>query len=124
MAKPTERITKELYLRSEEPGARMTFSDIAYYLFTTFNALRVVSYLPQIYRIAQDANGASAISYSTWFLWTAANGSTAVYSFSNLGDITLGLTNGFNAVCCAAVVALAAFKHRRFTSQIRQGWEN
>jgi hypothetical protein len=102
----------------------MTFSDIAYYLFTTFNALRVISYLPQIYRIAHDANGASAISYSTWFLWTAANGSTAIYSFSNLGDITLGLTNGFNALCCAAVVALTVFKHRRFTSQIRQGYEN
>jgi hypothetical protein len=102
----------------------MTFSDIAYYLFTTFNALRIISYLPQIYKIAQDANGASAISYSTWFLWTAANGSTAVYSFSNLGDISLALTNGFNALCCAAVVVLTAFKHRQSASQVRQGCGN
>ncbi|WP_454624904.1 hypothetical protein [Bradyrhizobium cenepequi] len=62
---------------------------------------------------------ASAISYSTWFLWTAANGSTAVCSFSNLGDITLGLTNEFNALFCAIVVALTAFKHHRFHSRIR-----
>ncbi|MGX9426548.1 MULTISPECIES: hypothetical protein [Bradyrhizobium] len=95
------------------------FSDVTYYLFTVFNALRVISYLPQIYRIAHDTNGASAISYSTWFLWTAANGSTAVYSFSNLGDMTLGLTNGFNALCCAIVVGLTAVKHRQFQSQIR-----
>jgi hypothetical protein len=106
---------------AQEPGARMTFSDLAYYLFTIFNGLRLVSYLPQIYKIAHDANGASAISYSTWFLWTAANGSTAVYSFSNLGDITMGLVNGFNALCCAVVVALTAFKHRQFHSQVRQG---
>ncbi|WP_027578062.1 hypothetical protein [Bradyrhizobium sp. Ai1a-2] len=102
----------------------MMFSDVAYYLFTFFNALRIVSYLPQIYKIAHDANGASAISYSTWFLWTAANGSTAVYSFSNLGDISLALTNGFNALCCAVVVALTAFKHRRCHSGMRSGCEN
>jgi hypothetical protein len=101
----------------------MTSSDIAYYLFTIFNGLRIISYLPQIYKIALDTNGASAISYSTWFLWTAANGSTAVYSFSNLGDITMGLTNGFNALCCVVVVALTAFKHRQFHSQVRQGCE-
>jgi hypothetical protein len=97
----------------------MTSSDIAYYLFAIFNALRLISYLPQIYKIAQDTNGASAISYSTWFLWIAANGSTAVYSLSNLGDITMALTNGFNALCCAIVVGLTAFKHRRFQSQVR-----
>lgn len=102
----------------------MTFSDIAYYLFTIFNALRLVSYLPQIYKIAHDVNGASAISYSTWFLWTAANGTTAVYSYSNLGDITLGLTNGLNALFCAAVIVLTAFKHHRFTSQLRQSCGN
>ncbi|MGY3610181.1 MULTISPECIES: hypothetical protein [unclassified Bradyrhizobium] len=97
----------------------MTSSDIAYYLFAIFNALRLISYLPQIYKIAQDTNGASAISYSTWFLWIAANGSTAVYSLSNLGDITMALTNGFNALCCAIVVGLTAFKHRQFQSQVR-----
>jgi hypothetical protein len=102
----------------------MTFADITYYLFTIFNALRIVSYLPQISKIARDTNGASAISYSTWSLWTAANGSTAVYSFSNLGDITLGLTNGFNALCCAVVVALTAFKHRQCHSRIRQSCKN
>jgi PQ loop repeat len=64
----------------------MMFSDVAYDLFTIFNWLRIVAYLPQIYKIARDTNGASSISYSTWLLWTAANGSTAVYSFSR--DVT------------------------------------
>jgi hypothetical protein len=97
----------------------MMSSNLAYFLFTVFNGLRLISYLPQIYKIAHDANGASAISYSTWFLWTAANGSTAIYSFFNLGDITMGLVNGFNALCCVVVVAITAFKQRQFHSQAR-----
>jgi hypothetical protein len=96
----------------------MKFTDLAYYLFTFFNALRLISYLPQIYKIARDNNGASVISYSTWLLWTAANGSTAVYSLSNLGDVTLALTNGFNAVCCVMVVALTAYKQRWSAAQM------
>jgi hypothetical protein len=97
----------------------MSFSDLSYGLFTVFNALRIVSYLPQIHRIAGDPNGASSISYSTWLLWTAANGSTAVYSLFNLGDITLALTNGFNALCCAIVIVLTAFRRRQFHSRIK-----
>jgi hypothetical protein len=91
----------------------MKSSDIAYDLFTVFNALRVISYLPQMYRIARDTSGASAISYSTWILWTAANGTTAIYSFTNLGDLTLAWTNGLNALCCTAVITLTAFKRHR-----------
>jgi len=94
----------------------MTSSDIVYDLFTVFNTLRVVSYLPQMYKIARDATGAAAISYSTWILWTAANGSTAIYSFTNLGDITLAWTNGLNTLCCAAVIMLTAFKRRRYAT--------
>jgi len=44
----------------------MTFMDLTYDLFTLFNGLRLVSYLPQIVRVARDSNGATAISYSTW----------------------------------------------------------
>jgi len=35
-----------------------------------FSGLRTVSYVPQIARIAKDRNGASAISYPTWLLWS------------------------------------------------------
>ena len=54
----------------------MTLADLSFYLFTIFNGLRVVSYLPQIVRVAQDKHGAPEISYATWLLWTAANATT------------------------------------------------
>jgi PQ loop repeat len=89
------------------------FDGVAYYSFTICNGLRLVSYLPQIHRIARDTNGASAISYSTWMLWLVANASTAVYSFSNLGDATMAWVNGLNALCCAIVIILTAYKRRQ-----------
>jgi hypothetical protein len=91
---------------------------VSYYSFTIFNTLRLVSYLPQMYTIARDANGATAISYSTWILWLAANASTAVYSGYNLDDPTMAWVNGINAVCCAIVIMLTAFKRRQLHSQI------
>jgi hypothetical protein len=92
----------------------MTIAAIAYYLFTFFNSLRIVSYLPQIWRVARDTQGASCISYMTWMLWTAANASTSLYAFANLGDLMLGLVTLANTVCCLAVIGLTLFKRRQF----------
>jgi hypothetical protein len=55
--------------------------------FAAFSGLRIFSYIPQILRIANDRNGASAISYPTWVLWTGSNASTAAYATTNLGDL-------------------------------------
>ena len=91
----------------------MTLADLSFYLFTIFNGLRVVSYLPQIVRVAQDKHGATAISYSTWLLWTAANATTGLYAHINLNDPALAAINWLNAACCALVIALTAYKRHR-----------
>jgi hypothetical protein len=91
----------------------MTLGDLSFYLFTVFNGLRVVSYLPQILRVARDENGASAISYTTWLLWTGANATTGLYAGINLNDPMLAAINWLNAICCALVIALTAWKRRR-----------
>jgi uncharacterized protein with PQ loop repeat len=96
----------------------MTLGDVVYYSFTICNTLRLVSYLPQIHKVMRDTNGASAISYSTWILWLAANATTAVYSVYNLGDGTMAWTNALNALCCAIVIMLTALKRRQFHAQI------
>jgi hypothetical protein len=91
----------------------MTVADLTYGLFTVFNGLRIFSYLPQILRVARDPNGASAISYATWSLWTAANATTGLYAAVNLSDSTLVALNFLNAACCLAVIGLTAFKRRQ-----------
>jgi len=64
----------------------MTLAEISLGAFGAFSGLRLVSYFPQIYRVARDANGASAISYSTWLMWTGSHLSTGCYAAINLGD--------------------------------------
>ncbi|ESW94360.1 hypothetical protein NKH34_27180 [Mesorhizobium sp. M1148] len=91
----------------------MTLADLSFYLFTVFNGLRVVSYLPQIVRVARDRHGASVISYATWLLWTGANATTGLYAHINLNDPALAAINWLNAVCCVLVIALTAYKRHR-----------
>ena len=55
-------------------------ADIVWLGFMMFSGLRMLSYIPRIWRIAADKTGAAAISYTTWGLWTGANASTAVYA--------------------------------------------
>ena len=92
----------------------MTIADVSYWLFTIFNLLRIVSYLPQIYRVARDRYGASTIAYSTWTLWAAANGSTAFYAVYNVFDLPLAAINLLNALCCLAVILLTIYKRKMF----------
>lgn len=89
-------------------------ADFSFWLFTIFNGLRIVSYLPQIYRVAVDTHGASAIAYSTWFFWIAANAATALYAIYNVFDPALAAINLTNALCCVAVILLTAYKRRVF----------
>ena len=92
----------------------MTTVDVAYWLFTISNGLRIASYLPQIYRVAVDPYGASAIAYSTWLLWTIANAATAFYAVCNVSDLPLAIINLMNALCCLAVILLTVHKRRAF----------
>jgi hypothetical protein len=94
--------------------ARMTLAEGTLLAFTAFSGLRLVSYLPQIHKIVRDANGASAISYSTWVLWTGCHVSTGLYAGINLGDRVLATTSALYVVCCLAVIAITAIKRYRF----------
>ena len=91
----------------------MTLSEASLLGFTAFSGLRLVSYLPQIYKVARDRNGASAISYATWALWTGCHLSTGLYAIINLSDLLLGAASVLYALCCLAVIALTAAKRRR-----------
>jgi hypothetical protein len=92
----------------------MTLAEGTLLAFTAFSGLRLVSYVPQILKIMRDTNGASAISYSTWVLWTGNHVSTGLYAGINLDDCVLASTSALYALCCVAVIALTAVKRRRF----------
>lgn len=91
----------------------MDLSFVTFLLFAAFSGLRIFSYLPQIYRVATDRNGASAIAYSTWFMWVGANAATGLYAAVNLKDLYLAAVSVVFAICCVVVILLTFFKRRR-----------
>jgi hypothetical protein len=93
-------------------------SQLTLIAFTAFSSLRIVSYVPQIAKVAADNNGASAIAYSTWSLWTLANIATALYSAVNLQDVYLSVVSGVYAACCAIVIALTMIKRRHYARSL------
>lgn len=90
--------------------------------FSASNAMRLLAYVPQIRKAAKDANGATAISYTTWSLFLIANLSTVAYALVNRGDRGLALCFSANAVCCLAILAVACWKRRSHMQRLR--WES
>ena len=90
----------------------MDLSYVTFSLFVLFSGVRIVSYLPQIYRVAIDTNGASAIAYSTWFMWIGAHVTTGAYAAVNLNDRYLANVSAVFATCCALVIVLTYLKRR------------
>ena len=96
----------------------MTLAEISLGTFSAFSGLRLVSYFPQIWRVARDGNGASAISYSTWLMWTGSHLSTGCYAAINLGDRLLAACSALYALCCLVVIVITVVKRRNHAGRI------
>jgi hypothetical protein len=86
----------------------MHIEDVTMTMFAACNGIRVVAYIPQIYKAFTHRNEPSAISGTTWGLFFVANVSTVAYAIVNRSDYWLAACFGLNAVCCVAIL-LAAF---------------
>jgi hypothetical protein len=91
----------------------MTFADGSLAVFTFFNGLRFLAYLPQIWRASRDQSGAEAISFGTWTLFLASHASAMTYAIENQGDWKMAALFLSNSVGCAAVLLVAAWKRMR-----------
>ena len=91
----------------------MTVADITLAAFTLCNSARVVAYVPQITRAAADRSGAQAISFTTWILFLVSNASAVAYALVNKDDWTMAVLFLGNAVGCAAIIGVGAWKRAR-----------
>jgi hypothetical protein len=98
----------------------VTIADVTLAAFTLCNSLRVLAYLPQIARAARDQGGAEAISFGTWGLFLVSHASAMAYALVNNEDWMMASMFLGNAVGCAAVLFIAAWKRSRHRSRTRQ----
>lgn len=82
-------------------------------MYVATNALRVLSYMPQIVNVAKDRSGAQVIALTTWSFWTVSNATTALYAMVVAHDLLLTLMSAANAFCCATVMTMVIAKRRR-----------
>lgn len=85
----------------------MTLEDITLTAFAMSNSVRIFAYIPQIRKAAIDANGASAISYTTWGVFFVTHVSTVAYALVNREDPWLAICFAGNALCCLSILAIA-----------------
>ena len=93
-----------------ESAATITIADITLGAFTLCNSLRVVAYVPQIAKAATDRSGAQAISFGTWGLFLVSHASAMAYALVNKQDWTMASMFLCNAVGCAVILLIAAWK--------------
>ena len=94
----------------------MTVADITLAVFTLFNSLRFLAYVPQIAKAIRDQSGAEAISFGTWALFLVSHLSAMAYAIVNQGDWAMAILFLSNAVGCGVIIMIAGWKrsqHRR-----------
>jgi hypothetical protein len=91
---------------------RCKLEEITLALFAACNSFRVVAYVPEILKAAKDKNGASSISFVTWFPFLLAQLSTVAYALINRSYWWLATCFAINAVCCFSILAVAYWKRR------------
>jgi hypothetical protein len=99
----------------------MTSAEVTLAVFTFFNSLRFLAYVPQIAKAARDQSGAEAISFGTWGLFLASHASAMAYAIENQGDWKMASLFLSNALGCAAILAIAAWKRSRHRSRGTEG---
>lgn len=98
----------------------MTPADVTLIVFTLCNCLRVLAYVPQITRAARDRSGAEAISFATWALFLFSNMSAVAYALVNTQDWTMAVVFMGNAVGCATILLIVAWKRSRHRGRLEQ----
>lgn len=77
------------------------------------NAVRILSYLPQIVTVWRCRDGARAISLWTWGMWTVSHTTAVLYGVVVMHDVFFTLISVINLVGCGTVAIIAA--RRRLT---------
>ena len=87
--------------------------------FTFVNTVRIIAYVPQIFKAARDRNGATAISYLTWSLFLISHLTTIAYVIVCNGDLIMAIIFLGNAIACCIIIAITFLTRRRHKQRLR-----
>ena len=96
----------------------MTIADITLAAFTLCNSVRVIAYVPQITKAATDADGAQAVSFTTWVLFLISNATAMAYALVNQADWMMASMFLANSVGCTAIILVGAWKRSQHRSRL------
>jgi hypothetical protein len=94
-----------------EPAAVITA------IYATCNAIRLLSYGPQVVAIAREQSSVRAISLCTWSFWSFCHAVTAVYCYTVAADVLLSIMMCGNAIGSGIIVTLTTMKRFRHSSR-------
>lgn len=92
---------------------------VVFTLFTFMNSIRIFAYVPQLLKVTEDKNGASAISYSTWTLFFLSHLTTVAFAIFYVGDLVMALIFSGNALACFAILLATFLKRRKHAAGLR-----
>jgi len=98
----------------------MTIAEFTLTLFTISNSVRILAYVPQIFRAATDPSGAQAVSCATWGLFLLSNVSAAAYSIVNNEDWMMAAMFFGNSAGCSAILLVAALRRSQHRNRVTQ----
>jgi hypothetical protein len=102
----------------------MTPADYSLMAFTVLNGARVAAYVPQMLCVHRDHSGATAVSLTTWGLFTLANVATVSYALTISGDLVIAGVFALNAIGCLSIVALTTRKRIALAKGVLpNGWK-
>jgi hypothetical protein len=105
-------------IRNAKEVHKVTVADITLAIFTLCNSLRVLAYMPQIAKAAADRSGAESLSFWMWGLFLLSNMSAVAYAVVNRADWTMAAMFMGNAVCCAIILLIGAWKRSQYRSRL------
>jgi hypothetical protein len=97
----------------------ITLSDAALGVFTLCNRARIFVYLPQIFKIGRDTQGAAVIFYTTWALFGVSHLSTVAYAILVVDDWRMAAVFAANTLCCFVILGLTAWKRAVFKATLK-----
>ena len=97
----------------------MTVADLTLAVFTLFNTLRFLAYVPQITRALKDRSGAQAISLGTWSLFFVSHLSAMAYAIVNQRDWTMATLFLLNGMGCALIIVIATVKRSQYRHNLQ-----